>query len=370
MQVRFEATGTLAALTQILYTLDATPGVGGLLLLTCDDNGFSPEVLDPVLLSLTKPVFGGVFPRIIFGHEHFAQGSIVVGLPVRPDIRIIEELSNPALDIDQAAAALADLRNAQGSLLIFVDGFARRIGDLIGALFDHLGLGMNQIGGGTGSLSLRQKPSVISNAGLQQDVALLAHLQIASSLGTGHGWSPISDSIKVTAARQNTIHSLNYRPALEVYREIVGAHGGVAPGPDNFFAVAKAYPFGIYKLGSEVVVRDPICVGVDDSLTCIGEVTTGSFVHILHGEAQTLISAAAQAAQRACAGGKTGQLRLFIDCISRVLFLGERFAEELAAVQGAEPLIGVLAIGEICNDGRDYPEFLNKTAVLGLLAST
>jgi len=369
MHVRFEATGTLPALARELHLLEALPDVHGLLLLTCDDNGFSAETLDPVLRKLGKPVFGGIFPRIIFGCEHFARGSIVVGLPTRPDIRLIQDLSDPRLDLDQAAAGHADLRNAQGSLLIFVDGFARRIGDLIGALFDHLGLGMNQIGGGAGSLSLRQKPCVISNAGLQQDVALLAHLNIASSIGTGHGWSIISDSIKVTAAHQNTIQCLNYQPALEVYRETVRTHSGIEPGPDNFFAVAKAYPFGIHKLGSEVVVRDPVSVGADGSLTCVGEVAAGSFVQILHGEPQALIAAAAEAAQRAGAGGKKGELRLFIDCISRVLFLGERFNEELAVVQGAEPLVGVLAIGEICNDGRDYPEFLNKTAVLGLLAS-
>jgi hypothetical protein len=205
---------------------------------------------------------------------------------------------------------------------------------------------------------------------LQQDVALLVHLNMASSVGTGHGWSAISDSIKVTAARQNTIYGLNYRPALEVYRETVRSHGGIEPGPDNFFAVAKAYPFGIHKLGSEVVVRDPVSVGADGSLTCVGEVAAGSFVQILHGDPHALIAAAAEAAQRAGAGGRKGELRLFIDCISRVLFLGERFNEELAVVQGEEPVIGVLAIGEICNDGRDYPEFLNKTAVLGLLAST
>jgi len=369
MQLRFEATGTLDALAQTLDALHALPDVGGLLLLTCDDNEFLAEALDPILHKLDKPVFGGVFPRIIFGREHFARGSIVVGLPVRPDVRLIHDLSDPELDLDQAAAGHADLRNAEGTLLIFVDGFARRIGDLIGTLFDHLGLGMNQIGGGAGSLTLRQKPCVISNAGLQQDVALLAHLGIASSIGTGHGWSVISDSIKVTAAQQNTIHELNYQPAMEVYREKVRSHGGIEPGPDNFFAVAKAYPFGIHKLGSEVVVRDPVSVGTDGSLTCVGEVAAGSFVQILHGEPQALIAAAAEAAERAGAGGRKGELRLFIDCISRVLFLGERFNEELAVVQGEEPLVGVLAIGEICNDGRDYPEFLNKTAVLGLLAS-
>ena len=147
------------------------------------------------------------------------------------------------------------------------------------------------------------------------------------------------------------------------------AHAGHAPRPDNFFAVAKAYPFGIHKLGSEVVVRDPISVGADGSLTCVGEVATGSFVHLLHGEPAALIAAAGQAAAKANSGGRPDDLRLFIDCISRMLFLEQRFAEELAAVYDETPLIGVLAIGEICNNGQDYPEFLNKTAVIGRLAS-
>jgi len=369
MHVRFEATGSLPALARELVALDALPDVHGLLLLTCDDNGFSAETLDPLLHQLGKPVFGGIFPQIIFGREHHARGSIIVGLPVRPDVRTIRALSEPERDIDQAVAELADLRERQGTLLVLVDGFSRRIGDLIGALFDHLGLGMNQIGGGCGSLSLIQKPCLISNAGLLQDAALIVHLALASHVGVAHGWAIISDSIKVTAARQNTLLSLNYRPALEVYRELVMAHAGIEPGPDNFFAVAKAYPFGIYKLGSEVVVRDPISVGADGSLTCVGEVATGSFIHLLHGEPQALIAAAARAARGADSNGETDGLRLFIDCISRVLFLEERFAEELAAVQGDAPLIGVLAIGEICNNGNDYPEFLNKTAVVGRLTA-
>lgn len=369
MQVSFEATGTLPALAQTLGALAAQSEVRGLLVLCGDDNGFTPAMLDPVLQGLDKPVFGGIFPRLIFADRHYARGSIVVGLATTPDIRCIGSLSDPERDIDQAVAALADLRNAAGSLLLFVDGFAQRIGDLIGSLFEHLGLGMNQIGGGAGSLSLTQKPCLISNAGLLQDAALVVQLAMASSIGTGHGWRIVSDSIKVTGARHNTILSLNYRPALEVYRETVAAHGGIEPGPENFFALAKAYPFGICKLGSEVVVRDPVSVGTDGSLTCVGEIANGSFIHVLHGDPADLIGAAASAAARATAGGRRGELRLFIDCISRVLFLGERFAEELAAVQGSEPLIGVLAIGEICNNGRDYPEFLNKTAVLGLLGA-
>ena len=59
---------------------------------------------------------------------------------------------------------------------------------------------------------------------------------------------------------------------------------------------------------------------------------------------------------------------LFIDCISRVLFLGKEFEKEINAVyHEGTPLIGALTLGEIANSGKDYLEFFNKTAVVGCL---
>ena len=59
---------------------------------------------------------------------------------------------------------------------------------------------------------------------------------------------------------------------------------------------------------------------------------------------------------------------LFIDCISRVLYLEEAFAQELSAVHEPDvPLIGALTLGEIANTGEDYLEFYNKTAVIAVL---
>jgi hypothetical protein len=64
---------------------------------------------------------------------------------------------------------------------------------------------------------------------------------------------------------------------------------------------------------------------------------------------------------------------LLVDCISRVLFLGPRFGEELQAAHrrlqqagGPQvPLFGVLSLGEIANNGTYLLEFYNKTFVLG-----
>ena len=57
----------------------------------------------------------------------------------------------------------------------------------------------------------------------------------------------------------------------------------------------------------------------------------------------------------------------FIDCISRVLFLKDRFPEEIHAVRHKGlPLFGACTIGEIANSGKDYLEFYNKTAVVAI----
>ncbi|SPF40896.1 hypothetical protein SBDP1_320012 [Syntrophobacter sp. SbD1] len=64
-------------------------------------------------------------------------------------------------------------------------------------------------------------------------------------------------------------------------------------------------------------------------------------------------------------------LKIIMDCISRVLFLGDRFREEIEVVNhGTRPTIGACTIGEIGNCGTEYLEFYNKTAVVAVLEAT
>jgi hypothetical protein len=365
MYIEYEASGSLATLQELLSDLAAQPDVGSLMLFACAANAYTSADLDPILCGVGKPLFGGIFPGVIHGSRYFVRGNLVVALPATAYVRPIEHLSDPQRDLERTVAALADTSRS-GTLLVFVDGQATRIDDLIDLLFDHLGLTLNQIGVGAGTLSLHRHPCVLCNDGLLTDAALLVHLDLPSRTAMGHGWNIVSDSLKITEARGNVILRLNDRPAFDVYREAIAAHCGSGPTQVDYYVHAKAYPFGIFKLGGEVVVRDPLAVGDDGSLICVGEVSVGTFVHVLHGEPAALIQAAGAAVRRAEAGGP-GMLRLLFDCVSRAHFLAGRFAEELAAVGGDEPMVGVLALGEICNGGGDYPEFHNKTAVIALL---
>lgn len=371
MRILLDREGRSENLPGLLADLDADPEVGGILLLACDENGFTPDNVDACLQATATPVFGGVFPQILHGQERLTRATVAVGLPCRARVGVIESVSRPDEDFEERLAAAFDAAPPPrpGTMFVFVDGFAERIGALIDGLYDLFGLEINYLGGGAGSLSFVAKPCVISNRGLARDAAVLALTDLPSGIGVAHGWLPISDAFKVTEAEGNVIHTLDWRPAYQVYREVVAAHSGRDFDAESFFAIAKAYPFGIARLGAEMVVRDPLQAR-GDALVCVGEVRQGAYVHILHGDQASLLAAASQARALAevALGGHAAHARVFVDCISRVLFLEDDFHRELAEVGNADlPMIGALSIGEIANNGDDYLEFYNKTAVVGLI---
>ncbi len=376
MQVLFEKTGGVAAFERLIGDLVQADGVAGIMVLGCDANGWESEVLDPILRSVPKPVFGGIFPKIIHGGQAYDQGVVAVGLVSAPDVVMVPGLSDTGADYETALAStsarwVASDADADESLIVFVDGLSKRVAALVEALFFAFGLERNFIGGGAGSLSFQQKPCLITPDGLVADAALVARVKVASSVGVSHGWASISESMKVTEAERNVIHSLDWRPAFEVYRELVERHSGSSFDDHDFFALAKCYPFGISKLGGDMIVRDPLSRDAAEGLVCVGEVPRGSFVHLLNGTPESLIAAACKAKQladtAASANTPAHGTTFFVDCISRALFLGDRLTDELKAVAGDTTMFGAMTLGEIANSGHDYLEFYNKTAVVARL---
>lgn len=370
MRIRFEQDGSPQALERVLLELQRDESVKGIMVLACDENGYTPANLDGILQAVRKPLFGGVFPQIVHDQSHHSRGFIALGLCAVPEVALIEDLSAADKDFDAILTDIFPSVDARTrTLFVYVDGFASRINALIDGLFNSFGLEINYLGGGCGSLSLKAKPCIFSNRGLKQEAAVLGLLDLPSGIGVAHGWQPISEAYKVTESTGNVIHTLDWRPAYQVYRELVEAHSGLSFRPDHFFPIAKAYPFGITKLGAEMIVRDPLMMQ-GDTLVCVGEVPQGAYVRILNGDKDTLLAAAAQARRKAASAmaGHVPRMQICIDCISRVLFLEDQFHLELEALQDKTlPMFGALTIGEIANSGREYLEFYNKTAVLGLL---
>lgn len=368
---RVEETGQLEALRGICTEFEQREDVAGLLVLTCDANGYSPDSLDPLLRARSLPLIGAVFPELLIGNKRIIYGSIVIGLKSSVRTFNIAGLSDEAADYDELISqAMPELGSAR-TALVFVDGLSRRISSLLDGLFDNFGLEVNYLGGGAGSLSLERKPCLLTNQGMLEDAALIALFDQASGVGVQHGWNPLADSFKATECDQNRIVSLDWQPAYEVYKRIVETQPGVILDPDNFYATAQSFPFGLRKLDAEMVVRDPISVGNNGEIVCVGEVPVNSYLHVLTSDVPTLVDAASQVlpiALRRYPGSAANAPALLFDCISRALFMGARFQEELDVFDQSErTIIGALTIGEIANNGRSYLELFNKTAVVGVI---
>jgi len=354
-----------AALQTCLSALDGDPDIGGIWIFAADGENYTPETLDPLLTSLNTPVFGGVYPQVIWGAQRYERGAVVIGMAAPIGHAVIEHMSALTDTPDDRLIGAIPYPVPEGcSVALVVDGLSSGIARFITQLYNEHGSEQPYFGGGAGSLSLQPKPCVITPQGLLEDAAVVVTLPLNAGLGVSHGWRIISEAMKVTALDRNRIIEINHRPAGDVYSEILAQYGAELITPENFFDIAKGFPFGVRRLGGEIIVRDPIQLLDDGSLVCVGELPPEAFVHVLEGEPSELIGAAQQARLTADSKVPDPVLRVFIDCISRVLFLQDQFGLELAAVAQGESIVGALTLGEVAGDFNGFLDFYNKTAVV------
>ncbi len=374
MFISIDPAGTIEGLVSLLEEMLANDEVKGLLILACDENNFATTTINHVLEGANIPLFGGIFPGIIHGRETLHRGTIVAGLSCTPDIHVAQGLSSEDLDFEKVMGKISPERGDKKTMFVFVDGYSQRISSLIDNLYTILGLQYTYIGGGAGSinpsaLDMSKTPCLFTNNGLIKDSALLVVIDMKCGVGAKHGWHKISGPYKVTESIGNTIKTLDWRPAFEVYKKIIQEHCGEIITEENFFDVAKRFPFGMSRLGSEIIVRDPFTVE-EDSLIVATEIPQESFIDVLTGNSESLVSAAKKSYNEAKESFSGTQMKttFIVDCISRALFLGDDFAKEVDAVsEESSQVIGVLSLGEIANSGKSYMELYNKTCVVGIL---
>ena len=151
---------------------------------------------------------------------------------------------------------------------------------------------------------------------------------------------------------------IDWRPAFEVYQEIIKEEYGFELTADNFYQYGVHYPFGMLRANSEVIVRMPVAIAEDGSLFCIGEVPENAILVLLKSLAKTL---------EVEYGGLLGRRLLSFYCAGRRMHLGDGAELELAILAKAsavEELAGAVSLGEIgCTQLDGYPMFHNATLV-------
>jgi hypothetical protein len=312
---------------------------------------------------------GGIFPRVIHDNQIFEKGIVINTLNHLESVNVIKNISKGQLKIPDFHFA----EDQEYSLLTYVDGLTANISNYLENLYEKYGMQTTYFGGGAGSLSLKQGPCVFTNDGLFEDAAVYCILKIRTKIGVSHGWKKVDGPFIVTKAEGNIIKEINWKKPFETYKEVVEKHSQQKFTPDNFFDIAKAYPFGILKDSSEHIVRDPLSVNEEGELVCVGELENNMLIDILDGNTGSLIKAAKNASKDAVGQTNSPKKAIIIDCISRILFLEDQFQVELDqitdAIKNNFPNLsigGALTLGEISSYGDGFLEFYNKTVVIGL----
>lgn len=370
---------TSASELSLAINLLGKTGANSLLILACDQDGWTKEQVDPILLQCSLRIFGGIFPAVVFNNQLLDRGTLVIGLRDSFDAQIIENISDdPAKFSSLISQNLTGFARAN-SMLVIVDGLAKNIEALVEELFIHLGSSVNAMGGGAGSLDFIQKPIIFSNRGLLQDAAVIAATTTQSSVGVQHGWEILDGPYLVTESEANCLSAINFQPAFDIYKDSVEKHTGLRFDQEDFFTIAKTYPLGIVSVDGELLVRDPLKV-IDKSLICVGEVPQHSTFYLLKGVNANLVRASGEAARESIQNKHKFQKSdlpkvtsdqqsvLMFDCISRQLFLENYYPLALESVlnnlDANTLLLGALTLGEIANSSHGPIELLNKTTVV------
>ncbi len=341
-----------------------------LLVLTCNQNNYPEDALNSLLRTCTLPIFGGIYPMVTLKNTLLQRGALIVGFNDKLDTTYFSKLHHVSNEdcLETIITAKLEHKNHfsdQDNFLVFYDALTHNIEDFIDCLFECLDHNVNVAGGGAGHLDLIQRPCIFSNKGLLNDTLLLVSLPDKLHTSVAHGWSIFKGPYLVSEAESQTVQSLNYQPAFEVYRQAIAAETDLNITEDNFFDIAKHYPLGIEDINHNLLIRDPI-IAHNNQLKCVGNVPINSMVYLLNSDTETLISSAKQAAIKL--ENFDNKITIVFDCISRKLYLEEHFIQELTTIANhcsTPTLFGVLSLGEVANSQSGAIRLFNKSTVIG-----
>lgn len=331
-----------------------------LMIMVADNSsGDLPEMMD-YLNSRGISFFGGIFPGLLNGQNYETSGWIAQKLDCVYSSLVLPYLMPMRISPENFMNCTA---------IIFADGLSPRLRDLIDTVYGKLGNTVRYIGGGAGFYNMQHKPCIFDNKGLYQDVVYICVIRSRLQLVVKHGWNKLEGPFVVEKSEGNILSQLDDENAFDLYRYVIENVEGLRLFKEDFFLFAKDHPFGILQEDTTVIVRDPISVNENNDIVLVADIPVGSKVYILKGDRDTLLSSSLQIAQECASKATDEYVPLLFDCISRAMFLEDRFEEELQNIQAKmkHTVEGALSIGEFASKRNGELVIHNKSTVLGLL---
>jgi hypothetical protein len=334
------------------------------------------ETLQAVCARLQVPLVGGIFPALIHDGAFVTAGLWLMRLDVMPFYALCADLpqdadsaQNLANDLSQQIAGHLD-EQLDATLFMLFDAMVPNISTLLDHFYLCLANRIHYAGANAGSESFAPMACLFDGRRLVSNGVLLMLLPGHKGAILEHGYHAPERTVYATGTSGNCVAQIDWRPAFEVYQELVYDHCGVQITPENFYEHAVHFPFGIVRANHHVVVRIPVILNADGSLFCVGEVPANSVLTLLKSPAvdssETLqvLTTGLTAMNGNCAAS---DLLLFY-CAGRRMHLGLPAATgELLEFQRrtqAGQVAGALSLGEVGGSTlHGYPLFHNATLV-------
>lgn len=320
------------------------------------------------------PLVGAIFPALLENNRFRSQGIILFCFDIMPPYLLIPGLRQERETLASTCNEVADRLTTQlqtcpadTSLFMLFDAMLPQIGQILESLYMKLADRVHYTGVNAGSERFEPMPCLFDSRQLIGDGMLTLLLSSHEGVTLEHGYQAPQQMVAATSTEGNRIINIDWRPAFDVYTEIVKKQFGVEITPDNFYQYAVHFPFGIIRADNELLVRIPVALMEDGSLFCVGEIPPNSILTLLEAPRPDSEEAVARLLQRMPERKHPNGVLLFY-CAGRRLHFGVEAAEvELSKLRrklGGTHLFGALSLGEIGSSQRGgYPLFHNACLV-------
>ncbi|MBU0620790.1 MAG: FIST C-terminal domain-containing protein [Gammaproteobacteria bacterium] len=375
-RMRFIAKVDGTSLDEVLAAWQARHPAGGICALLPEASKDKVGDLQAACARHGLPLVGGIFPALIKDGEFVTEGAWLLCFEEMPWYALYENLPGGGAEAEQVVAKMAaEMRDqidriSDITLFMLFDAMVPNIGSLLDSLYLQLANRVHYAGVNAGSETFQPMLCLFDGARLIQHGVLLMLLKQHKGAILEHGYHAPERTSYATSTSGNRISQIDWRPAFEVYRELVREQYGEEVTAENFYQYGVHFPFGIVRANHHVLVRIPVMLAEDGSLFCVGEVPPNSVLTLLkaptvHTE-ETLQNLSE--GLKKLNGDSAGSELLLFYCAGRRLHLGlEKATAELGAfatMTHAAQIAGALSLGEIGGSTlHGYPLFHNATLV-------
>lgn len=347
------------------------PEMGVLALFPENEKEHIP-VLQKLCTDRSISLVGAVFPCLLSNEGFHSEGLLLICFDKMPPFTLFGGLSDApdksTAHLDKLVTTLQQQLTGRTNNTLFLcfDAMVPNIASTLAHLYLRLADSVHYVGVNAGSESFTSMPCLFDNKRIMQDAVLALILDEGTKQTLQHGYRSPDNMLIATSTEGNRIDTIEWRPAFEVYQQHVKKQYDVDITKDNFYQYAVHFPFGIIRADNKVLVRIPVALNDDGSLSCVGEVPANSILTLLDAPAPESVHTAEDISD-ALSCEKGSDILAFY-CAGRRMHFGDEAAiNELTTIRtaiAAGNIMGALSLGEIGSSQQGgYPLFHNAAIV-------